>query len=164
MITDEIKRKIRSDYVHRRMPATTIAALQKISPSTIGRMKKAAKKKGDDWDAARSASIIAGQGMDTVVSTIVEDFLLQAQALQETIKDDELSPEAKVKCLIGLADAMIKMTSAAKRLAPKISELGVAQDVLKQMLEFVREEYPHHADAILEIVEPFGDQLTTRFG
>ena len=163
MITDDIRRKIRNDFVHRRMAATTIATIYKISPSTIGRMKKAAKAKGDDWDGARTASVIAGEGLDVVVSTVIEDFMILAQGLLEQGKSDEVKMEDKIKHLVSLADAMTKMTSAASKLAPTVSELGVAQAVLQQLLEFVREEFPHHSEPILEIIQPFGDQLTTRF-
>lgn len=163
MTTDEKRRKVRSDYIYRQMTATTIAAIHSISPSTIGRWKKVAKANGDDWDIARSASIIAGEGMEAVVSTVVEDFMIMAQSLLEEIKNGTVPFEAKVKSLVSLADAMTKMTSAAGKLAPKISELGVAQDVMQHLFEFVREVFPHHADVILEIIEPFGERLTARF-
>ena len=52
------------------------------------------------------------------------------------------------------------MAASAKRFAPKVSELGVAQDVMAKLLDFVREEFPHHSAAILEIIEPFGARLT----
>ncbi|WP_299165817.1 DUF1804 family protein [uncultured Tateyamaria sp.] len=162
MITPDKRRKIRSDYVNRRMAATTIATIHKISASTVGRMKKAAKADGDDWDIARTATVIAGEGLDVVVSTVVEDFMILAQGLLEEVKDEQVSNEDKIKHLINLSDATVKMTAAAARLAPKISELGVAQSVVQQLLEFVRENFPHHSNAILEIIEPFGDQLTAR--
>ena len=160
---DDKKRKARSDYVFRRMAGTTIAAIHKISPSTFARWKRAAKEQGDNWDIARSASIIAGEGVEVVVSTVIEEFMIMAQSLLEEIKNGNLNLEQKVKSLVSLADAMTKMTASAGKLAPKISELGVAQDVLSQMLDFVRAEFPHHSEAILEILEPFGEQITARF-
>tara|TARA_R110000744_G_scaffold78295_10_gene154364 strand:+ start:4850 stop:5347 length:498 start_codon:yes stop_codon:yes gene_type:complete len=163
MTTDEKRRKVRSDYIYRHMTAATIASIHSISPSTIGRWKKSSKALGDDWDIARSASIIAGEGMEAVVSTVVEDFMILAQSLLEEIKHGQISMEVKVKHLVSLADAMTKMTAAAGKLAPKISELGVAQDVMQQLFEFVRQEFPHHAEVILEIIEPFGERLTSRF-
>ncbi len=61
--------------------------------------------------------------------------------------------------LVSLSDAMTKMAASAKRFAPKVSELGVAQDVMAKLLEFVRETFPQHTAAILEIIEPFGEHL-----
>lgn len=160
MAADDIKRKARSDYIYRRMTGATIATAYNISQATFGRWKKAAKERGDDWDMARSASVIAGEGVETVISSVVEDFMLMAQALLEDIKSGELSMEQKVKHLVALADAMTKVTASAGKLAPKISELGVAQDVMSHLLDFVRQNFPHHSAAILEIIEPFGERLT----
>lgn len=154
-----MRRKARSDYVYRRMTGATISMALGISQATFGRWKKAAKDAGDDWDIARSASIMAGEGIETVVSSVVEDFMIMAQSLLDEIKNGELSMEQKVKHLVALADAMTKMTASAGKLAPKISELGVAQDVMRHLLEFVQEHFPQHAPAILEIIEPFGERL-----
>ncbi len=157
----EKRRKARSDYVYRRMTGATIALTLGISQATFGRWKKAAKEAGDDWDIARSASVIAGEGIETVVSTVVEDFMIMAQSLLDDIKGGDLTIKEKVGHLVALADAMTKMTASAGKLAPKISELGVAQDVMQQLLDFVRQTFPQHAPAILEIIEPFGDRLAS---
>lgn len=156
---DDIRRKARSDYVHRRMMQSTIAAIHGVSEATVGRWKKAAKEAGDDWDKARTAHIIAGEGIETVVSTVLEDFMMLAQSTLDEIKNGDHSTKEKVELLVSLADASTKMTASAKRLAPKISELGVAQDVMAKMLDFVREFFPQHAPIILEILEPFGEKL-----
>ncbi|TCT37686.1 DUF1804 family protein [Martelella mediterranea] len=155
----DLKRKVRSDYINRRMTIATISQVRGVSQATISRWKKSAKSDGDNWDMLRSASIIAGEGIETVVSTVVEDFMIMAEAVLEEIKHGELSVADKVKHLVAIADAMTKMTSSAGKLAPTISEMGVAQDVMRHLLEFVREEFPHHAGVILEIIEPFGERL-----
>lgn len=155
----DLKRKARSDYVYRRMNGATIALALGISEATFGRWKKAAKDAGDNWDLVRSASVMAGEGLDVVVSSVVEDFMILAQALLEDVKSGELPLDLKVKHLVALADAMTKMTAGASRLAPKISELGVAHDVLRHFLDFAKENFPHHSQAILEMLEPFGERL-----
>lgn len=156
---EEVRRKARSDYVYRRMMQSTIAAAYGISEATVGRWKKAASVVGDDWDRARTAHVIAGEGLEPVVSTVVEDFMIQAQAILDEIKVGSHTTQEKVAMLVSLSDAMTKVTASARRLAPKISELGVAQDVMAKLLEFVRENFPQHAATILEIIEPFGERL-----
>ena len=94
-----------------------------------------------------------------MVSTVVEDFMMQAQEILEEIKSGEHSTKEKVAMLVSLSDAMTKMAASAKKFAPKISELGVAQHVMREMLDFVRENFPHHSAAILEIIEPFSERL-----
>ncbi|PYE87518.1 DUF1804 family protein [Phyllobacterium leguminum] len=159
----DTRRKARSDYIYRRMTAATIALSLGISQATFGRWKKAAKENGDDWDIARSASVIAGEGIETVVSSVVEDFMIMAQSLLDEIKNGELALAQKVSHLVALADAMTKMTASAGKLAPKISELGVAQDVMGYLIEFVQENFPQHVAAIMEIIEPFGERLASRY-
>lgn len=159
-MSDDKRRKARSDYVYRRMMQSTIAVTLGVSEATIGRWKKTAKDAGDDWDKARSAHVLAGEGVEVVVSSVVEDFMIQAQSILDEIKTGDLPAKEKVTLLVQLADAMTKMAASAKRFAPKVSELGVAQDVMAKLLDFVREEFPHHAAAILEIIEPFGERLT----
>lgn len=145
------------------MTAKTIAEAYGISEATFGRWKKKARDEGDDWDAARAASVIAGQGIEAVVSSVLEDFMLQAHALMEEIKGEGLAVDAKIKHMVALADAMTKMTASAGRLAPKLSELGVAQAVVQELIDFVREQFPHHLDTIRELLEPFGERLSKRF-
>lgn len=157
---DDLRRKARSDYVYRRMFLSTIAAAYGKSEATISRWKRAAKEAGDDWDKARTAHVIAGEGVEVVVSTVVEDFMIQAQAILDEIKEGSHTTTEKVSMLVSLSDAMTKMAASAKRFAPRVSELGVAQDVMAKLLDFVREEFPQHAPAILEIIEPFGERLS----
>lgn len=159
----ETRRKARADYIYRRMTMATISMTLNVSQATIGRWKKAAKEQGDDWDIARSASLIAGEGLETVVSSVVEDFMIMAQSLLEEIKHGALGLDQKVKHLVALADAMTKMTASAGKLAPKISELGVAQDVMTHLIGFVRENFPQHIGVILEIIEPFGERLASLY-
>lgn len=159
MSRDDLKRKARSDYIFRRMMQSTIAAAYGISEATVGRWKKAAKEQGDDWDKLRTAHVIAGEGVETVVSSVVEEFMIQAQSILDEIKVGDHDTATKVALLVQLSDAMTKMASSAKRFAPKVSELGVAQDVMAKLLEFVRENFPQHAATILEIIEPFGEHL-----
>lgn len=106
-----------------------------------------------------ATATVARQGVEVVVSSVVEDFMIQAQSILDEIKSGEHSTQDKVKMLVHLSDAMTKMAASAKRFAPKVSELGVAQDVMAKLLEFVRENFPQHSRMILEIIEPFGERL-----
>lgn len=153
------RRKARLDYINRRMTLAAIAVVHGVSEATVGRWKKAARDQGDDWDVARSAHALAGHGVEAVASSVIEDYFIQAQAVIAEIKAGGLSPAEQVDLLSKLADATVKMSAAAKRFAPNISELGVAQDVIAKLLEFVRTEFPQHASVMLEILEPFGETL-----
>lgn len=160
----DVRRKARSDYIYRRMTMATIALTHNVSQATVGRWKKAAKEGGDDWDMARSAATIAGEGLDTVVSSVTEDFVLLAQALLDEVKSNpELTIDQKIKHMVSLGDAMVKVTASAGKLAPKISELGVAQSVVQHLIAFVQEHFPQHISVVQEIIVPFGDRIANAF-
>lgn len=159
----DLKRKARAEYVFQRKNQQMIATSLGVAASTIRRWKQEAKTKGDDWDVQRTAHMIAGEGLDCVITTVVEEFMMMAQSLIEELKKPDQSVEKRVSQITSLADAMVKMTNSAGKLAPKISELGVAQDVVRRLAEFVREDFPEHAPAILEILEPFGETLVEAY-
>jgi len=163
-VDSDIKRKARSEYIYKRKTQAMIALSVGVSAATIRRWKAAAKKKGDDWDVARAAHMVAGEGLDSVITTVVEEFMIMAQNMIEELKEPDQPLDKRVQQITSLADAMNKMTNSAGKLAPKISELGVAQDVIRRLTEFVREEFPDHAPAILEIAEPFAEHLVEAYG
>ncbi|MCY1707336.1 DUF1804 family protein [Pannonibacter sp. SL95] len=100
-----------------------------------------------------------------MVASVVEDFVILFQATVEDVKSSEtLQAADRVKLMASLSDAFNKMVSSAGRVAPKLSELGVANDVLSRLAEFVRIEFPQHSSAFVEILEPFGDRLAEVYG
>lgn len=157
--TADQKRKAREAYVFKRQSPPTISLAIGVPATTIRRWKSNALKKGDDWNVMRSSNMIAGQGLEAVVMAVVENFVIHTQASLDDINNNTGDVDIKVKQLASLADSMTKAVAAAKKVTPKISELGVAQDVLKRQSVFIAENYPQHADAFLEILEPFGLEI-----
>ncbi len=154
----------RNLYVFKRMSAPSVASALGYSTATIQRWKKQAKLNGDDWDVARAAHLIGDQGLESAISYFVHEFVAYAEITMAALKmEKDMSIEARTKNLVLLADAMTKATSSAGKLAPKVSEFGIAQDVLKRLLEFVRHEFPGHGEAIQEILEPFGEELAKAY-
>lgn len=162
---EDKKRQARKRFIFERQSVPTICLALGISDSTLRRWKKDARQLGDDWDVARSATMLAGEGLETVVASVVEDFVILFQATVEDVKSSEtLQAADRVKLMASLSDAFNKMVSSAGRVAPKLSELGVANDVLSRLAEFVRIEFPQHSSAFVEILEPFGDRLAEVYG
>lgn len=157
--------KARALYVFERKSMPTVAAEIGVSAATVGRWKKAASEAGDDWSMARSAHLVAGEGLDSTFAVLVEQVAIHGQVTMRQLEaDKEMTAKERVDVMVKLADAMTKTASATKSLAPKISELGVAQDVIQRLLEFVREHHPEHAAAILEVIEPFGETVAKAYG
>lgn len=165
------KRQARSEFIYKRKTLAMIGLSVGVSANTVGRWKRSAKSAGDNWETARAAHMIAGEGLDAVITTVVEEFMIMAQSAIEDLKidgkkdrSDQLPIDKRIAMMTSLADAMTKMTASAGKLAPKISELGVAQDVIMRLMEFVRDNYPEHAPILLQISEPFSEHLVEAYG
>lgn len=160
----ETRTKARSLYVHSRYAMPAIAVALDVSQATIGRWKGDAARQGDDWDIARSAATMAGEGFDKLVSDAVEGFTIMFQATMEQIQQAvDMQPADKAKMMASLADSFNKMINSAGRASPNLSKLGIATEVLQHLAEFVREQFPGHQEAFLEILEPFGLELAKAY-
>lgn len=154
------RREARRRYVFDRQALPVVALATKVSEATLRRWKADAKASGDDWDVARSANAVAGEGLERLIVDVVQDYVVVHQATIEDLRASrDISAMDKAKILAGLADSFNKTVNAAGRVSPKISELGVAMDVLKRFAEFVTREHPAVAPALLEVLEPFGQRL-----
>ncbi|WII93177.1 DUF1804 family protein [Kingella negevensis] len=72
-------------------------------------------------------------------------------------------PIERVQALGSLADAYNKMVAANKKVLPETSELATALKVLEMLGVFVKEKYPKHLAAFVEVLEPFGVEVEKRF-
>jgi transposase-like protein len=154
------RREARAKYLYERLTLPQIALALGVSEPTLRRWKSDARTDGDDWDQARIASTMAGQGLERIVTQVVQDYVIQHQATIDQLKEAVLEPADKAKILAALADSFNKTVSAAGRLTPKISELGVAMDVLDRLAKYVSARRPEAADALLAVLEPFGSELS----
>lgn len=156
--------KARTMYVQTRSAIPTISVSLDVPEGTIRRWKAAAKEAGDDWDIARAAATMQGEGLDAMVSAVIEDFTVMFQATMEQVKEaGQLDPADKVKLMASLSDAFNKMVLAAGRAAPQLSKLGIATDVLRRLAEYIVDAFPQHAGAFEEILEPFGAELAAAY-
>ncbi|MFT4098162.1 MAG: DUF1804 family protein [Rhodoblastus sp.] len=140
------------------LPAAAIAA--GVPEGSARRWKREAAERDDDWDRVRTAMTLSGNGRDAVLTQTVEDFVVQFKMAIDGVTDDvNLPPIKRVEMLASLADAFNKVIAAAGRVSPKISELGVALDVLKRFGDYVARHHPEAGPALIEALEGFGDQL-----
>lgn len=161
----QVRREARKRYVFERQALPTISIALDVSEASLRRWKREAAARGDNWDTARSASTIAGEGLDSLINEVVQDYVTVHQATIEDLRSDgTLTAGDKAKLLAGLADSFIKTINAAGRISPKISELGVAMDVLKRLAEFASRHHPAVAGPLLEILEPFGQHIAEVYG
>ena len=165
----ELKRQARQRYVVERMALPAIEAAIGVKASTLSQWKRAALSSGDDWEQARKAHLVAGEGLESIMSATAERFVTLASAQMDRIDEfvranPDYPPNEIVGMLSSLSDAMTKAVSAAGRLAPRMSQLGVAEDVLRRQSAFIEQRYPQHAEAFVEILAPFGRELAEAYG
>jgi hypothetical protein len=156
---------VRAAYVHERLPLEMAAAKAGVSPATAGRWKRAAREAGEDWDKLRAACLLAGEGVEAVARQMLADYVVQHKAMMDVISSDaDLPAASKVEMLASLADSFNKTVSASKRVLPETSELATALSVLDKLGGFIRDRFPQHAQAFLEVLEPFGTEVAKLFG
>lgn len=68
------KNALRAAYVFNRLNLTSAARAAGVSLPTARRWKAEAEANGDNWERARTAVSMSGNGMADTVSKIVEDF------------------------------------------------------------------------------------------
>jgi len=159
------KRDARRRYVRERQGLPMIALATGIPERTIARWKAEAKADGDDWEASRAANTISGDGLDAVLIEVIEDYIVQHRAAIEDLKTEKgLSAIDRAKTIASLSDSFTKMISASGKVSPKISELGIAMDVLTRLGDFIGRTRPDLAPALLEVLEPFGEALSQSYG
>ena len=161
----ETKAQARALYVFDRYDLTKVSERLGVSIGTVRRWKLQAAAEGDDWDRSRTAASLASTGTDNMVALLVEDYVQLHLAVIEDLKADKtIKPIDKADALAGLADAFNKTINSAGRASPKISELAVAQDVIKRLGDHVAANFPQHGEAFIEILEPFGKEVLAAYG
>ncbi|GHU10873.1 hypothetical protein FACS1894185_3140 [Betaproteobacteria bacterium] len=157
-------RGVRAAYVFDQIDLPAAAALAAVPEATARRWKIAAKKAGDDWDKARGAQYLAGDGLEAVARQTIAAFAGQVQSTTLALQRDEgLAPEVKAKLMASLADAFTKIMAGSRRLMPETDRLAVAQDVLRRFGDFVAQQKPTLASEFVCLLEPFAEELARAY-
>lgn len=161
----ETRDKLRRAYVFDRLSLEVAALKCGVAYGTASRWKSSAAEKGDDWDKAQAAQLMAGGSIEDIGRQMLAGLVTQYQAsMDELTRTTDINPATKVQLLASLADAFNKTIAASKRILPETSELATAMEVVQKLAAFVRQHYPQHASAFAELLEPFGDELAKTYG
>lgn len=165
---EDKRRSLRAAYVYDQLPLEQAAAKAGVPASTAARWKRQAKTEGDDWDKHRAACTLASGGIEDVSRQMLTDYVVQHKTLIDQLREDTsgkpLSPRDKADILASLADSFNKTVGACRKVMPETNELAVALEVLGLLGEFVRSHFPQHAEALLDVLEPFGVVLSKHYG
>lgn len=155
----QTKIALRAAYVHKCQPLEAAAKELGVTEGTARRWKTQARKQGDDWDKARGASLMAGQGQADVLHDVLQRLVTLTQSTLSALQKENIDPLTRVEAISRLSDAYHKTAAAAGKTNPKMSKLAVAMDVLERLAAFTAQHTPHHMEVLAEILEPFGAEL-----
>lgn len=162
--SESTRQAVRSDFI-RGLTLKGAADKHDIPYETVRGWKRTAKEGGDDWDTSRAAARISAGGIKTLTAEILEDFVHLFQATIAEIKGAEnMAPMKKAEAISRLSDAYQKTVKAAGASNPELSRLAIAMDVLQRQAEFIRRRFPHLQSDFLEVLEPFGKELSRVYG
>ena len=162
--TEDVKRKLKNDYL-RGMPLKAAAGNNDVPYETSRNWKRKARLAGDDWDMARTAKRISNSGVDNLIFEWIDDFVMMFQTTIQEMRDSkDIKPMLKAQAIAQLSDAYQKTIKAAGASNPKLSSYAIAMEVLTKLSDFIRENYPQFAPAFVEILEPFGEELSRYYG
>ena len=162
--SQDVRDKVRRAYVFNSLSLEISAMQAGVSFPTARRWKREASDAGDDWDKIRTASVMAGGGLEEVARTVLIGLVAQYQSTIEAITFAEMKPQEKVEMLASLADAYNKSISASRKILPETSQLATALEVLQKLGSFISERHPQHLAAFAEILEPFGEEVQRSYG
>jgi len=157
--------KAQALYVQKAMPLPAIAKKLGVSERTLARWKQQDAANGEDWDKARVAPMLLKENVEVASMEFLQAFLQYHQDAFEDIKTDkELSIQDKAALITSLADAYTKTVKACSLTAPTLSQLAIALDVLRKLIDFVNEKHPDAAPHLLVVLDPFGAELKKHYG
>lgn len=160
--SQDTRDKVRQLYIEG-MPLNGAAVTCGVSYDTARDWKTRAKSKGDDWDTARAAYRISGQGMDDLNKQLVEDFARQVITTTRELEAATIPAADKATLLAQLADAYAKFSKSFARVNPQYSGLSVALDTLKTIAEHLKVRDPAALRALQPHIEDVGAILGKRY-
>ncbi|WP_211452591.1 DUF1804 family protein [Collimonas antrihumi] len=163
-IDHKVRAEVRSKYVQGQTLATA-AELGGASYQSARNWKRKAKADGDDWDIARAARRMSGGGMEELTGQVLEEMAVQFLATLEDVKvKKDMAPAQKAQILAQLSDSYVKTVNAAARGNPRLSELSIAMDLLRDLSHYIGGKFPQLREPFLEVIEGYGPEIARKYG
>lgn len=161
----EKRTQLRGLYVYKRLPMDEACRAADVPRGTANRWKTMSRAEGDDWDAARSAVALGDESFGQMSRKLLEDYLVHHQAVMDELKKDKtIKPSDAVDMLARLSDSFTKTIAAFKRVSPELNRHAVALDALQRLAGFAQQRFPQHVGVLIEMLEPFGEELAKAYG
>lgn len=156
----EKRTQLRGLFVYQRMSMDAACKKAGVPRSTGNRWKAEAAAEGDDWDNVRAAVGLGDENFATLGRKLLEDYLIQHQATMDLLREaKDMSARDRADTLASMSDSFNKTMASFKRLAPELNKQSIQLDVLRLFAGFAQRRYPQHVTALLDMLEPFGEEL-----
>ena len=156
----EKRTQLRGLYVYQRLPMDTACKKVGVPRSTANRWKQEAADKGDDWDSVRAAMALGDDNFASLSKKLLEDYLVQHQATMDLLREaKDMGPMQRAETLASMSDSFNKTMASFKRLSPELNKQAIQLDVLQRLVSFAQARFPQHLTAMVELLEPFGEEL-----
>ena len=100
-----------------------------------------------------------GNRWESLAETLLTEYLEAHQEAMVAIQTQVTDPLQRVEALSKLSLALDRTFRALDRGGTETAPLLVARIVLDRQAEFIKQRFPGHLSAFLEILEPFGQAL-----
>lgn len=162
---EERRTQLRGLYVYKRLTMEAACGAMHLPKSTGNRWKAEARAKGDDWDKFRAAQALGDENFSMLSRKLLEDYLVQHQAALDMLRADaKLPADKRAQLLAMLADSFTKTMASFRKVAPELNRQAVALDVMQRLVQFAQQRYPAQTPVLLELLEPFGEELAKAYG
>lgn len=156
----EKRTKLRGLFIYQRLPMETACREVGVPKTTANRWKQEAAAAGDDWDTVRAAVALGDDNFSTLSRQLLEDYLVQHQATMNILRDDKtMGARDRAETLASMSDSFNKTMASFKRLSPELNRQAIALDVLQRLAQFAQSRFPRHVQMLVELLEPFGEEL-----
>ncbi len=163
-IDHKIKTEVRAKFIQGQS-LQTAADLAGASYQSARNWKRKAKTAGDDWELARAARRLSSGGLEEMTGQILEELSTQFMATLNDVKaKGDIPPAQKAEILARLSDSYVKTINAAAKGNPKLSELSIAMDILRELAAFIATHHPKLRDSFIEVIESFGPEIAKKYG
>lgn len=139
------------------------AKIIKVPYETLRAWKKKCLEAGDDWDRARSAILVSGNGIDEINKSLVEQISRNMLATIAEIENGKINPVLKVELLTSISDAYSKFARSFSRVNPEFNRLGVALEVIKLVIEVLKIEAPKLLPEFERYLDIVGAEVTKKY-
>lgn len=161
----EKRTQLRGLFVYKRLTMEAACGAMTLPLATGRRWKREAKGKGDDWDTARSAVALGDDNFRDMSRRLLEDYITQHEHIMGELKADKnISAMDRIKAMGMLSDSLTKTLASMKRVMPEVNRHAIALDALQRLATFAQGSFPQHVNALIEMLEPFGEELAKAYG